>query len=211
MKNKKILSAILATITVLTCSSNIVSAEETTEATTESVTEVTSEITTEITNETTAATEETTVAIKTTIVGELSIFDTWTGGDFSKTINLGTFGYDFGAFANLMLHGAVIDRSNYTVSQNGNESITFTISAAFMSTLSADTNYFTADFEKVAIRHAFAVDMSDVNENATKEYTTDVVTNKKTASPKTADKGMDLLLGVLTVSGLTAFLSKKRV
>jgi len=141
---------------------------------------------TSVSDESITATEETTVAVKSIIVAEISVFDEWTGEDFSKTVELGAFGYDFGEFAGLMLNDTVIDSSNYTVSQNGNESITFTISEAFMSTLVKDTNYFTVDFEKVTIQPAFAVNISEAEENTTEESTT-VVSYNKTESPKTGD------------------------
>jgi len=127
---------------------------------------------TSVSDESITATEETTVAVKSIIVAEISVFDEWTGGDFLKTVELGAFGYDFGEFAGLMLNDTVIDSSNYTVSQNGNESITFTISEAFMSTLVKDTNYFTVDFEKVTIQPAFAVNISEAEENTTEESAT---------------------------------------
>lgn len=109
-----------------------------------------------------------------------------------------------------MLNDTVIDSSNYTVSQNGSESITFTISEAFMSTLVKDTNYFTVDFEKVTIQPAFAVNISEAEENTTEEATT-VVSYNKTESPKTGDKGVGLLLGFFSISGLTALLAKRRI
>lgn len=161
--------------------------------------------------DTSVSAEETTTAVKSTIVGELNVFDEWTGDDFSKTIELSAFGYDFGVFTGLMLNDTVIDSSNYTVSQNGNESITFTINEAFMSTLSEETNYFTADFENITLQPAFAINISKVEEDTTEASTTAVVSSDKTESPKTGNKDASALLGLLTVSGLVAFVSKKKI
>ena len=49
---------------------------------------------TSVSDESITATEETTVAVKSIIVAEISVFDEWTGGDFFKTVELGTFGYE---------------------------------------------------------------------------------------------------------------------
>ncbi len=195
MKIKRLYS-VIAILSILSVSSvgYTISAEET-------VTEA----------DTSVSAEETTTAVKSTIVGELNVFDEWTGDDFSKTIELSAFGYDFGVFTGLMLNDTVIDSSNYTVSQNGNESITFTINEAFMSTLSEETNYFTADFENITLQPAFAINISKVEEDTTEASTTAVVSSDKTESPKTGNKDASALLGLLTVSGLVAFVSKKKI
>lgn len=195
MKIKRLYS-VIAILSILSVSSvgYTISAEET-------VTEA----------DTSVSAEETTTAVKSTIVGELNVFDEWTGDDFSKTIELSVFGYDFGVFTGLMLNDTVIDSSNYTVSQNGNESITFTINEAFMSTLSEETNYFTADFENITLQPAFAINISKVEEDTTEASTTAVVSSDKTESPKTGNKNASALLGLLTVSGLVAFVSKKKI
>ncbi len=176
--------------------------------TTTEISKETSTVVTEASDETTTTVDEETDLFKKVVLLELATVDKWNSGDFSKTVELSSFGYDFGSFTNLIIKDKAIDSSNYIVSQNGNESITFTLNEAFIKSLSTDTNYFTVDFENVKLESAFVVSTSKAEEN-TKPITNEV-SNKKVPAPKTGNNSVGLLFGLLAVSGATAFISKKK-
>lgn len=220
MKIKKLFAVISAVsfLAVGTVSFRVFAEEAATEAvtttdTTETIvsTDAVEESTEAITStDTTESTEETAIASKTIILAEVGGFDEWANGDFSKTFELSNFGYDFGSFTSLILNGASVDSSNYSVAQNGNENITLTLRENFMSTLSEGSNYFTIDFEKVTMQSAFAVNVLEKNESEVEtQVTIPAANNAKISSPKTGDSRMSSIFGLLTISGITALFSKK--
>lgn len=208
MKNSKIFAALaIAAVSVLSAVTFSVSADETSE--TEAVTEAVTETVDSAAEETTEAeTEDETAPVKSVILSEMFVNKEWNGsGDYTATIALSEFGHDFGAFVSL-LDGKdnVIDSSYYTVVQNGNESITFTVSEKYLQSLPEGNKYFYVDFENVFMSPGFAVKISPA-ETAVNTDSDDV---PKTGSPKTGTKGVGMAFGLLAASGMAALVTRKK-
>lgn len=203
MKNKKILSVILAVVTVLTCSSNIVSAEETTEASTETVTEAASEITTEIPTETTApVTTDTQEEITSVTTRTFILFEPgpnpecWTEGEFKKPLTFDF--YKYGDFLGLYMRDMLVDSEYYTAEYDGEKNITFTFNEKFREKYGNGTYLFTLEFESASLRNMFRFVITDPEKQT------------QTESPKTGDNNVTLLTVLLGLSGIAACIFNRR-
>lgn len=208
MKNSKIFAALaIAAVSALSAVTFSVNAEETSE------TEAVTEAVTEAAEETTAAeTEDETAPVKTVIQAEMFVNEEWNGsGDYTATIALSEFELDFGEFVSL-LDGKdnVIDSSYYTVAQNGNESITFTVSEKYLQSLTEGNKYFYVDFENVYMSPGFAVKITPAETAVNTDTVSDSAVVPETGSPKTGSEGVGMAFGLLTVSGAAAFITRKK-
>lgn len=188
--------------TNITESTTEVATEEFTEQTTEALTEESTEYVTGVTN------EETNTPFKRVIIFEPgNVLKSWNGkGNYTETFDLTEFEYDFGSFISLSKDGDQIDGSNYTVMQNGNESITLTLSVEYLKSLDAGNHYFTVDFENVTLKGILAFNIPETKSEVKNKSISDAATG----SPKTEAHGVGLVFSIITVSGTIAFITRKK-
>ena len=220
-KTKKVL-AVLASVTAVAMAAIPVYAEESAEPTTEiqSVTEPGVDVegtdTTQPASETN--TEETSAekTIKTIIAeppadyaekNEGSIAK-WNGsGDVTVTASYPaeTFG-DTGEFISLTYKGSVVDSGNYTYSKNDDGSMSFTFKESYLKTLGTGSSFFSASFENCNIEHIVIINIDE----PVSEAQADTVSAPKVGAPKTGSNGIGAASAVLLLSGVTAYILRKK-
>lgn len=222
MKKKRLLSiavtSILAvsTLSALTCTAFADDVTETETNATEATTETEA-------NTTEAATEQPTTEAPTQAITEPETTEPdddwilvddyydvveWSGsGDLTLTMDISGLGLDFGSFYALYDYDLEeIDSSYYTITMNGNDSLTITVKEELLMSLTDGYYFILADFEKVTLAPAFIVEIPEKKEVSSTEQTT----VKKTGSPKTGVKGIGLATAMLSISGAAAFITKKK-
>lgn len=222
MKKKRLLSiavtSILAvsTLSALTCTAFADEVSETETSTTEATTETEANTTEAPTDQPT--TEAPTQAItepETTEPDDDYIFVDdhyevveWSGsGDLTLIMDISGLGLDFGSFYALYDYDLEeIDSSYYTITMNGNDSLTITVKEELLMSLTDGYYFILADFEKVTLAPAFIVEIPEKKEVSSTEQTS----IKKAGSPKTGVKGIGLATAMLSISGAAAFITKKK-
>lgn len=228
----------LAAMTTLAISSAPVFAEDTTEAVTTSAAEVVTDVTTALTaSDTTTTTAVSTIAGDTTTLqddsNDIDHFAQWSGsGDVSLTIDL-VHGGDsgIGAFQYLSLNDEPIDSSYYSFSQDGGNSITITFHEYYLKTLEPAGYFFTGQFENGWIKPLVVLNIpnedpekpidksiGDVAAAATEEPKDSTTVSAKSvsenstpvASPKTGTSDIGAVTALMALSGMTAFVARKR-
>ena len=198
--------AVLTAVTSLSLSAVPVFAEE--EQTKEPAVTTAPEVTTEAGTEATTVVETRNVIIAEPPVdykdkNEGSIVK-WEGsGDAAVDADYPaeTFG-ELGAFKGLTYKGEHVDSANYTFTSDGENGVKVVFSESYLKTLKQGPSFFTANFENGDVEN-FAI----VNIEQT-AAPTDV--KPVAGAPKTGDNGIGMIASLLALSGVTAYISRKK-